>query len=302
MNSAVIIRFLTPYISSITRDQDYVHSPLPLDGALAHAAYWEALMAGRVSDSPTGGQADPVLMQEHVTPALEAVFETVPLGELLGDDSITERVYAVSSGFPIVEDLLYIRRGARWVSLDTGDLLPVDYETQPIRKRVTLDRVSSLRLELVGERGRPLTRAPETGKGVLKAINNRVITWQVYEYLWLAEIRNPDRLRALLDVLKYQGMGKKRTAGFGKILDYEVIDKSELESRFPSLEVKRHLFLDLKQKLVLLRPLPYDIIMLVPGQVVMTNLIVESGCGYCPPYWSDRRVVVREGTLFRFLN
>jgi hypothetical protein len=28
---------------------------------------------------------------------------------------------------------------------------------------------------------------------------------------------------------------------------------------------------------------------------------VESGCGYLPPYWSDRRVVVREGTIFRFL-
>ncbi len=42
--------------------------------------------------------------------------------------------------------------------------------------------------------------------------------------------------------------------------------------------------------------------MLAPGRVVMTNLMVESGCGYRPPYWSDRRVVVREGTIFRFLN
>ena len=299
MNTAITIRFLTPYVSSITRDQDFVHSPLPLDGAVAHAAYWKALVAGRVADSPTGGQADPALMRDHVTPVLDAVFGRVSLGSLLGDSTITEQVYAVSSGFPLVKDRLFVKRGARWLDLDSGDPLTLDYEVQPIRKRVTLDRLSSLGLALVGERGRPLTSEPETGKGVLKAIDNRITTWQVYEYVWLADVRDRDRLEALLEVLKYQGMGKKRTAGFGKVVGYAIED---LDKRFPSLRVERRLFLDHQGQHVLLRPLPYDAIMLAPGRVVMTNLMVESGCGYRPPYWSDRRVVVREGTIFRFLN
>ena len=299
MNTTITIRFLTPYVSSITRDQDFVHSPLPLDGAVAHAAYWEALVAGRVADSPTGGRADPALMRDHVTPVLDAVFGRVSLGSLLGDSTITEQVYAVSSGFPLVKDRLFVKRGARWLDLDSGDPLTLDYEVQPIRKRVTLDRLSSLGLALVGERGRPLTSEPETGKGVLKAIDNRITTWQVYEYVWLADVRDRDRLEALLEVLKYQGMGKKRTAGFGKVVGYAIED---LDKRFPSLRVERRLFLDHQGQHVLLRPLPYDAIMLAPGRVVMTNLMVESGCGYRPPYWSDRRVVVREGTIFRFLN
>ena len=299
MNTAITIRFLTPYVSSITRDQDFVHSPLPLDGAVAHAAYWKALVAGRVADSPTGGQADPALMRDHVTPVLDAVFGRVSLGSLLGDSTITEQVYAVSSGFPLVKDRLFVKRGARWLDLDSGDPLTLDYEVQPIRKRVTLDRLSSLGLALVGERGRPLTSEPETGKGVLKAIDNRITTWQVYEYVWLADVRDRGRLEALLEVLKYQGMGKKRTAGFGKVVGYAIED---LGKRFPSLRVERRLFLDYQGQHILLRPLPYDAIMLAPGRVVMTNLMVESGCGYRPPYWSDRRVVVREGTIFRFLN
>ena len=299
MNSAITIRFLTPYISSITRDQDFVHSPLPLDGALAHAIYWEALVAGRVTDTPTGGQADPELMRVHVVPALDAIFTQVTLGDLLGDSAITEQVYAISSGFPLVKGRLYLKRGARWLDLDGSGALPLDYEVQPIRKRVALDRLSSLDLSLVGERGGILTGETETGKGVLKAIDNRVTTWQVYEYVWLAEVRDPDRLKSLLGVLKYQGMGKKRTAGFGKVLDYDV---KPLHRAYPHLEIERRLFVEWDDDLVLLRPLPYDAIMLAPSRVVMTNLMVESGCGYRPPYWSDRRVVVREGTIFRFLN
>jgi hypothetical protein len=301
MNSVILIRFLTPYVSSITRDQDYVHSPLPLDGALAHAAYWQALMEGRIGESPTGGRADPALMQDYVAPVLDAVLAQVSLGQqdLLNDGTITERVYAVSSGLPLVGGRLYLKRGARWLDLDTGDVLTPDYEVQPIRKRVTLDRLSALDLTLVGERGKPLTGEVETGKGVLKAIDNRVTTWQVYEYAWLANVQDRGRLEALLQVLKYQGMGKKRTAGFGKILDYEIHD---LPSRFPSLRIERHLFVNYQGETILIRPLPYDAIMLTPSRVVMTNLMVESGCGFRPPYWSDRRVVVREGTIFRFLD
>lgn len=299
MNSAITIRFLTPYVSSITRDQDFVHSPLPLDGALAHAAYWEALVAGRVPDSPTGGQADPELMQDHVTPVLNTIFAQVSLGDLLDDSTIIEQVYAVSSGFPLVKGRFYLKRGARWLDMDSSDPLPLEYEIQPIRKRVALDHLSALGLGLVGERGRPLTGEPETGKGVLKAIDNRVTTWQVYEYVWLADVRDQSRLVSLLEVLKYQGMGKKRTAGFGKMLDYQI---KPLEEAFPHLQIERHLFVKWDGDLVLLRPLPYDTIMAAPPRVVMTNLMVESGCGYRPPYWSDRRVVVREGTIFRFLG
>jgi hypothetical protein len=301
MNSAITIRFLTPYINSITRDQDYVHSPLPLDGALAHAAYWEALVAGQVADSPTEGRANPELMREHVTPTLDAIFASVPLGsaDLLNDASVSEQVYAVSSGFPFVDGQVYLKRGARWLNLDTGAMFSPDYEVQPIRKRVPMDRLSALDLALVGERGDLLTGEVETGKGVLKAIDNRITTWQVYEYVWFAEVRDEHRLRQLLAVLKYQGMGKKHTAGFGKVLDYDV---QSFTVRFPTLRVeRRHLFVEHNDELILLRPLPYDAIMLAQSRVVMTNLMVESGCGFRPPYWSDRRVVVREGTIFRFL-
>ncbi len=301
MNTAITIRFLTPYVSSITRDQDYVHSPLPLDGALAHAAYWQALVAGRVVDSPTGGQADPAIMRDHVTPLLDAVFATVHLGNhLLRDRSITERVYAVSSGFPLVDGRVYLKQGARWVNPDDGEPLSIDYEVQPIRKRVPLDRLFVLNLEMTGERGRSRTGEPETGKGKLKAIDSRVTTWQVYEYVWFAQVHDLEVLRRLLEVLQYQGMGKKRAAGFGKIQDCSI----ENLDRFPSLQqkIKHRLFLEHDGQFVLLRPLPYDTIMLSPRQVVMTNLMIESGCGYRPPYWSDRRVVVREGTIFRFLN
>jgi hypothetical protein len=306
MNTSIVIRFLTPYVSSITRDQDFVHSPLPLDGALAHAAYWQALVAGRVADSPTSGRADPALMDDHVTPVLDGIFATVPLGDhdLLDDPSITEQVYSISSGFPLVAGQPYVKLGARWVNLDTNDPLVLDYEVQPIRKRVPVDRLSSLGLGWVSERGGPITGEPETGKGVLKAIDNRITTWRVYEYVWLAQVRDRaghERLAGLLEVLKYQGLGKKRTAGLGKVFDYQV---EEIEDSFPSLHrrIRQRLFLEHDHQLVLLRPLPYDAIMLVPGRVVMTNLMVESGCGYRPPYWSDRRVVVREGTIFRFLN
>ena len=236
MNKAITIRFLTPYISSITRDQEFMHSPLPLDGALAQAAYWEALTSGRVADSPTGGRANQALMQDHVTPVLDQILGQVSLGDLLGDSTIQEQVYAVSSGFPMFEGQIFVKRGAWWKNPRTGENLPLEYELQPIRKRVPVDRLATLGLELVGERGRPLTGEVETGKGVLKPIDNRITTWKLYEYVWLAEVRDPDRLQALLGILQYQGMGKKRTAGFGKVLTYEIRPASEV---LPTLEIER---------------------------------------------------------------
>ncbi len=304
MNYAITLHFLTPYLCSITRDQDFVHSPLPLDGALAHAAYWRALVAGNIDDSPTGGKADPDVMANHVAPVLNQALERVVLGdkELLNDASIDEWVYAVSSGFPVVDGQTFIKRGAGWLCPDDGSGEPLrpDREVQPIRKRVDITRQSSLKIRRVGKKGKPLASEPETGKGALKAIDNRLVTWQVYEYVWLAAVRDKSLLCELLDVLRFQrGLGKKRTAGFGKLVDYEVKPVNTLRLGLP---VERRLFVNWDGDLVLLRPLPYDAVMLAPRQVVMTNLVVESGCGYHPPYWSDRRVVVREGTIFRFLS
>jgi hypothetical protein len=303
MNCAITLYFLTPYICSITRDQDFVHSPLPLDGVLAHAAYWEALVAGHVDESPIDQKADPAIMADHVTPVLDGVLERVPLSDsdLLGDPAIDEWVYAISSGFPMRERHLYLRHGARWLNWDNdSEELRPDYDVQPIRKRIDATRFSSLNLTRVGKRGTPLTSEPETGKGVLKAIDNRLTTWQIYEYVWFAAVKNKQRLRDLLDILEFQnGVGKKRTAGFGKLLRCDV---KPLEESFPDLEVKRSVFVEWEDDLVLLRPLPYDAVMQAPRRVVMTNLIVESGCGYQPPYWSDRRIVVREGTMFQFLS
>jgi len=302
MNYAITLHFLTPYICSITRDQDFVHSPMPLDGALAHAAYWQALATGQMDESPTGRKANVDIMTNHVMPVLDEVLERVSLGDsdLLNDTAITDWVYAISSGFPMVDGCLYIKRGARWLNPDQDEPLTLDYDVQPIRKRVDITRLSSLEITRVSKRGKPRTSEPETGKGVLKAIDNRLITWQIYEYVWFAAVKDETRLRELLDVLKFQGgLGKKRTAGFGKLLDYEI---ETLYVLFPNLQLEKRLFVDWNGDLVLLRPLPYDAIMLAPRRVVMTNLIVESGCGYRPPYWSDRRVIVREGTIFRFLS
>jgi hypothetical protein len=202
----------------------------------------------------------------------------------------------------VVDGQIYIKRGAGWLCPNDsyGEPLTPDREVQPIRKRVDITRQSSLEITRVGKRGKPLASEPETGKGVLKAIDNRLITWQVYEYIWLAAVRDEALLRELLGVLKFQkGLGKKRTAGFGQLFDYDVEPVDTLSLGLP---IKKRLFVNWDGDLVLLRPLPYDAVMLAPRRVVMTNLVVESGCGYHPPYWNARRVVVREGTIFRFLS
>lgn len=295
MNSAIHLTFLTPYVSSLTRDQDYLHVPLPLDGALAHAAYWRALVAGEISWSATGNQADAAIMEAHVRPELDVVLDSVSLGDadLLDDPAVTERVYRISSGFPVQQDRLYLKYGARWLQFDTGLTFKPELELQPIRKRVDRHRLDYLDLELVTERGRPGAKI-EWGKGAVKPIDNRLTLWRVYHYVWLAEVRDEARLRQLLEVLKFQGMGKKRTAGFGKIHTYDIRPLP------PGLTIRQKLFLERNDDLILLRPLPYDAIMSATRRIVMTNLVIESGCGYQPPYWNKRRVVVREGTLFKF--
>lgn len=295
MNRAIHITFLTPYLSSLTRDQDYLHVPLPLDGALAHAAYWRALVAGDISWSPTGNQADPTIMAAHVRPELDTVLDSVSLGDndLLHDSTLTERLYRISSGFPVHQGQFYIKYGARWLRLDTNIDFTPEFEQQPIRKRIDRHRFDYLDLELVTERGRPEAKV-EWGKGAVKPIDNRITAWRVYHYVWLAEVRDEARLRQLLEVLKFQGMGKKHTAGFGKIHSYDI------QPLPAGVNIEQKLFLERNGELILLRPLPYDAIMSASRRIVMTNLVIESGCGYQPPYWDKRRVVVREGTLFKF--
>lgn len=296
MNRTVHITFLTPYVSSITRDQDYLHVPLPLDGALAYAAYWRALVAGHIPWTPTGNRTNPEIMEAHVRPELDAVLDTVELGddELLRDPSLTEPVYRISSGFPIHSGQLYIKYGARWMQPGTGENFAPEFDRQPIRKRVDQNRLRYLDVELVTARGGAEAKI-EWGKGAVKPIDNTITTWRVYHYVWFAQVRDEARLRSLLQVLRFQGMGKKHTAGLGKIADFWIDD-------LPSdITIKQKLFWKCNGECVLLRPLPYDAIMSVKRSIVMTNLVVESGCGYRPPYWNDRRVVVREGTLFNFL-
>jgi hypothetical protein len=300
MNRAIHITFLTPYVSSIARDQDYLHIPLPLDGALAHAVYWRALTEGRVAWSSTGNRADPTIMKRIVRPELDAVLGSIHLGhgDLLKDRRIGDRVYLVSSGFPVHEGQVYIKYGARWVQIDGEASFIPQLERQPLRKRVDRNRFDYLDLDIVTERGRPGARV-EWGKGAVKPIDNKITTWRVFHYVWFAQVRDETRLDELLEVLKFQGMGKKHTAGFGRIANcwHERIE----HVLPPAVEVKRRLFLEREGELVLLRPVPYDAIMMATRRrIVMTNMVVESGCGYRPPYWSDRRVVVREGTVFSF--
>ena len=301
MNKAIHITFLTPYVSSIARDQAYLHVPLPLDGALAHAAYWRALVTGSIPWSPTGNRADPMIMNTCVRPELDATLGSVHLGhgDLLRDGTVTDRVYRVSSGFPVHNGRLYIKYGARWVRPDSDANFIPELERQPIRKRVDRNRLAYLDIDLVTARGRPGARV-EWGKGAVKPIDNSITTWRVYHYVWFAQVRDEARLKKLLKVLKFQGMGKKRSAGFGKVAGYWI---EEIENALPpGVTIKQKLFLSRGGKLILLRPLPYDAIMSASRRrIVMTNLVVESGCGYQPPYWSDRRVVVREGTIFKFL-
>ncbi len=135
----------------------------------------------------------------------------------------------------------------------------------------------------------------DTSRGGLKGIDNKLTTWIIFEYVWFAEVLDEGRLRGLLEILKFQGMGKKRSAGFGKMVGYRL-------EPFGGLDVDRHVFAQRDGQTILLRPLPYDAVNRAAQKVVMTNLMVEFGCGTRPPYWSERRVVVREGTIFRFLN
>jgi hypothetical protein len=294
MNTAIYLSFATPYISSITRDQYYVHSPMPLDGAIAYAIYWERVASGETM-TPTGGQANRELMEQAVYPELRRVFAATTVGNILGDLTLTDEVFVVSSGFPVHEDETYIKQGARYIGLASDQPLALQYDTQPIRRRVYPQRLTTLGIEVVTRRGKVSKEGIDTSRGGLKGIDNRLTAWTIFEYVWFAEVLNEERLRELLEIFKLQGMGKKRSAGFGKMVGYRL-------EPFGGFSVDRQVFARRDGQTILLRPLPYDAVNRAAQKVVMTNLMVEFGCGTRPPYWSDRRVVVREGTIFRFLN
>jgi hypothetical protein len=296
MNTAIRLSFATPYISSITRDQHYVHSPMPLDGAIAYAIYWETI-AGGEAITPTRGQANRKLMEQAVYPELRRVFAATTVGEILGDLAVKDEVFLVSSGFPVHRGETYIKQGAAYVGLVSGQPLAPQYDTQPIRRRVYPQRLTTLGIEVVTRRGRISKEGIDTSRGGLKGIDNKVTAWAIFEYVWFARVLDEARLRELLETLKFQGMGKKRSAGFGRVVSYRLEPLAGL-----TIDKDRPVFVQRDGQSVLLRPLPYDAISRAAQKIVMTNLMVEFGCGTCPPYWSDRRVVVREGTIFRFLN
>ena len=296
MDTAIHLSFATPYISSITRDQYYVHSPMPLDGAIAYAIYWETIAGGEAM-TPTRGQVNPKLMEQAVYPELRRVFAATTVGKILGDPAVTDEVFLVSSGFPVQRGETYIKQGATYVGLTSGQALALQYDSQPIRRHVYPQRLTTLGIEALTRRGKVSREGIDASRGGLKGIDNKLTTWTIFDYVWFAEVLDQGRLQELLEILKFQGMGKKRSAGFGRVVDCHVAPLVGL-----TIDKDRPVFAQWDGQSILLRPLPYDAITRAARKIVMTNLMVEFGCGTRPPYWSDRRVAVREGTMFRFLN
>ncbi len=297
MNTAIWISFATPYISSITRDESFVHSPMPLDGALAYAAYWRYAIENSLRDvAPTDGRIGDDLLTRVIYPELDRIFEKTTVGEILDGEKDKNDVYLVSSGFPMCDGKVYFKIGARYLHLSTGEQLSFEFDTQPIRRRVIPSRLTMLDIEPITITEKPVKEI-ETSKGATKMIDNRITTWTIFDYVWYAQVKDDNRLRELLDVLRFQGMGKKRSAGFGKITRYQLL-KPEDVSR--DLTIQRNVFVKHKSQTVLTRPLPYRAITQSKKPVALTNLMIEYGCGAKPPYWNSREVIVREGTTFNF--
>jgi hypothetical protein len=208
MNTAIWISFATPYISSITRDESFVHSPMPIDGALAYAVYWRyALENGLTDVAPTDGRISDDLLERVIYPELDKVFEKTTVGEILGDPNVTNDVYLVSSGFPMRDDKVYFKIGARYLDLATGEQLRFEYDVQPIRRRVIPERLTVLGINPITITGKTPSEGIDTSRGGLKGIDNRITTWTIFDYVWFAQAKDEQRLRALLDILQFQGIG-----------------------------------------------------------------------------------------------
>jgi len=275
---------------------------MPLDGALAYAAYWRYAMENGLTDvPPTDGRIGGDLLERVVYPELERIFEKTTVGEILGGSKDANEVYLVSSGFPMRDNRVYFKIGARYLDWQTGAQLKFEYDVQPIRRRVIPSRLAMLDIVPITITGIVPSEGLDTSRGGLKAIDNRITTWAIFDYVWFAQVKEDGAplLRELLDVLRFQGMGKKRSAGFGKIADYRILKEEEWDAGW-KFGKDRRIFLKHNGQSVLMRPLPYRAITQSQKQVALTNLMIEYGCGSKPPYWNSREVIVREGTTFNF--
>ncbi len=304
MNTAICISFATPYITSITRDESFVHSPMPLDGALAYAVYWQYLTDDGARElAPTDGRISDDLLARVIDPHLDKILAKTTVGEIMGDGKVGSDIYVMSSGFPMREGKTYFKIGARYVHHPTGEQLSVEYDTQPIRRRVDQSRLAVLGIDPITMTGKIPSDGIDNSRGGLKAIDNRISAWAVFDYVWYAEVK--DNAQSLLDellgILRVQGMGKKRSVGFGKIVDYRILKRADWPAgmKFDEDAVHR-VFLKHAAQSVLMRPLSYRAVAQSTHPVALTNLMIEYGCGSMPPYWNSREVVVREGTTFNF--
>lgn len=302
MNTAIHIRFATPYINSLTRDDTYVHSLNPLDGAISYALFWRIANEHGFENFETEGRIVDSNLQSVVVDELRKIFVEHELGgaQILNNGR-TEKIFLVSSGFPVVEGIIYVRVGARYEPLPsvllmqpTGVSLQPRRVVQPLRKRVDPMRLLVSDIQPIQKSGKPMKKDIETNRSSLKSIDNRIITWEIFEYVWFTEIVSGAEplLRSALDILKYQGMGKKRSAGFGRVAGYEI-----KTIQFP--QITRRVFWKWgPSQSILIRPIPYS--STVGQPIVLTNQVLEFGGGTQPPYWSERETVIREGTIFDF--
>jgi hypothetical protein len=305
MNTAIYIRFATPYLNSITRDDSYVHSLNPLDGATAYALYWRLAGQRNLNYPQTEERLVDPALKDDILAQLRQIFVEQELGHnSILDNGRPERIFLVSSGFPIDQNgTLYLRIGARYAPLPEvlnnqparTAFLPRRV-VQPLRKRVDPMRLVVSDVQPIQKRGGPMSKDIETSKAGLKSIDSRIVTWEVFEYVWFAELVSGAKplLKEALDLLKFQGMGKKHSAGFGKVIDYEI----DLPLPFPNDKVARRIFWNNGPETILMRPIPYSA---TTGQrIVLTNQLLEFSGGTQPPYWSERQTVIREGTIFAF--
>jgi len=308
MNAAIYIRFATPYLNSITRDDVYVHSLNPLDGAIAYALFWRLAIANNQGGFETEGIIGDSALSGIITEELEKIFVKRELGDAnILDNGRKENVFIVSSGFPVSkEGVVYVRVGARYERL--ADVLSLGQSTsaslqprrvvQPLRKRVDPMRLVISEIQPLQKHGKPMTKDIETGKAGLKSIDSRIVTWEIFEYVWFANLTTGGKslLADALDLLKFQGMGKKRSAGFGKVIDYSICDKN---LPFRDDQITNEIFWNWRDgQKILMRPIPF--VATTGKAFVLTNQILEFSGGTLPPYWNERQTVIREGTIFDF--
>jgi hypothetical protein len=277
---------------------------MPLDGALAYAAYWQHLADDGARElAPTDGKLGDDLLNRVIYPHLDRILAKTNVGEIMGDGKVGSDIYVMSSGFPMRQGNTYFKIGARYLHPPTGEQLTVEYDVQPIRRRVDPSRLAVLGIDPITLTGKIPSDGIDNSRGGLKAIDNRITAWAVFDYVWYADVRQNAEplLHELLGILRVQGMGKKRSVGFGKIVDYRILKRTDWPAGMEFDEDAVHrVFLKYAGQSILMRPLSYRAVTQSSRPVALTNLMIEYGCGSMPPYWNSREVVVREGTTFNF--